>query len=152
MVKKNLFNELCDKRNTFFNEEQSFIMTKIFTNLLFVLMIIFVLSSLLIIIIEDIFLVNSNLSFNDYLSLCFGNICFYYCFVFIKEKVIPYYKNNPLFLIGIIYPAFFNASIIQNILYNFNFNIDIKLLVMILSIFTYYQLLNIYYKKRWSSE
>jgi len=152
MKNRTLLDELRDKKNTFFNEEQSFIMTKIFTSLLFTLFIVFIITALALFIIDGFILINFNLSFNDYLSLCFGNVCFYYCFIFIKEKVVPYYTNNPLFFIGIIYPAFFNASIVQNLLERVGLTVDIKLLITIISVIVYYLILNLYYKKRWFND
>ena len=144
MKRKTLLNELFDQRNTFFNEEQSFIMSKVLTNLLFSLIIIFVLTALIVMIITDFIFFDLNLSFNDYLSLCFGNVCYYYCFAFVKEKVIPYYKSNPLFLIGLFYPAFFNASFINLFLPTTNLN----LLIIMISVIIYYLILNRYYQKR----
>ena len=146
MKQKTLLSELLDQRNIYFNEDQSFIMTKTFTNLLFSLIIVFALTALIVMVITDFVLFELNLTFNDYLSLCFGNICFYYCFVFIKERIIPYYKSNPLFLIGLIYPAFFNASFVSLFIPNLN------LLVMLVSVLLYYLILNRYYQKRWSHE
>ena len=149
MKKPSLFQELLNKKNHYFNEDESFFIAKTLTDFLYVLMIVFLITAFILLIISNYLTVFINLSFNDYLSLCFGNVCFYFCFKFINERVIPYYKSNPIFIIGIIYPAFFNSSLIYELLYRFNLiAFDIKLALLLLSIIIYYLILNRYYQSK----
>ena len=150
MRKPSLFQELLNKKNHYFSENDSFFIAKTLTDLLYILMIVFLITAFLLLVINNFFYLFINLSFNDYLSLCFGNVCYYFSFKFIKEKVVPFYKSNPLFIIGIVYPAFFNSSLVYELLVRFNLVVfDIRIILLLLSIIIYYFIINKYYQSKY---
>lgn len=141
-----LYQELIDEKNRYLSDEDSFQLVSIFTNLLFAVFIVSLIIGAFLIVIESFTIYNIPFNLNDYMSVCFGNTAFYFSFKLIKHKVIPYYMNNPIILIGIIYPAFFNASLLQVLV---SFNPIFKIAFLILNAFIYYFILNKYYQAKY---
>ncbi|MEG0686660.1 MAG: hypothetical protein RR425_05180 [Erysipelotrichales bacterium] len=146
MFAKSLLSELRDEKNKYLNDDMTFSLAKIYTDMLSTLFVISLIMGFITILLNNSTTILYNIGFNELASFTLGNVAFIYCFRMIKEKVVPYYTSNPLMLIGIIYPAFFNAKIIS-LLFTSNLAISsiINMSVLVLSIIVYYFILNKYY-------
>lgn len=143
---KSLYQELLEEKNRFLSDDDSFNLVGIYTNLLYALVVSALVVGMFLIVFDMVSTRFIPFTLNDYMSVCLGNTCFFFSFRLIKAKVIPYYASNPIMLIGLIYPAFFNASLIQMFV---DINPIIKVVIMILSMLLYYFILNKYYQAKY---
>ncbi|MDR3215631.1 MAG: hypothetical protein LBT75_05120 [Bacilli bacterium] len=144
MIKeKNLLKMLFNKENNNISTNASYELNNIYHKLLFMIITLCMIIGLFINLNEIFFSFNLTFSFNDYASFIIGNACTYGCFKAIKKHIIIYYINNPLFIIGLIYPSFFFTSLLNQL-----FNIDLKYSLSLIMIFIliYYLILNKYYQ------
>ena len=91
---------------------------------------------------------NLYINYNEYTSLLIGNLFYIFAFKLLKNKLFFYWANNPLTIIGLVYPAFFNARILSLLSAQFlNQSTHLYGLFVIVSVIVYYLILSTYYTK-----
>lgn len=146
-MNKTLLQELKNPQRLYTSDQETFTLYRIYISFIFFIVISILIFSIILVLINQFYPLNSYFKFNDYASLIIGLSALIYSFKLIKSKTIPHYSTNPLMIIGIIYPFFFNVAF-------FNFIDDIllgsNLTGFIWGIFLLiinYFILNSYYRK-----
>lgn len=147
MQKRNLYIELLDQNNRYLDDQSSFDLVKIYTKLLYTIMIFALSIGVILALLNIFFILTNSLSFIDLISLIIGYPCLMSAFKMIKDKTIPYLYNNPIFISGIFLSAFFNAGIVQMAFNLIGINFNIRLIVLVLSVILNYFLLAKSYQK-----
>lgn len=148
MQDKSLWQMLMNEHNRFVESERLADYANICNKLMMTLGLTFVIGGLLSAILTNFTSLYIYISYNEYASLILGNICFYFAILLLKNKLFFYHGNNPITIVGIIYPAFFNAKALSLIFENLlNINVSFYAIFLILSIIIYYLILNRVYLK-----
>lgn len=144
---KTLLQELLATKNLYTTDQDTYALYRLYLSYFYFMIISILIFSFILIIINLFFPLNSYFKFNDYTSFIIGLSALFYSFKMIKQKNIPHYSSNPLMVIGIIYPFFFNVSFfyfIDDIFLNTHIT---GLVWGIFLIIINYFLLNAYYRK-----
>lgn len=148
MKKKTLLRELLDRKNLYVNDDDNFKLVKLYTNYLFFMIIISLIIVFALEILNQVTIFTNYFNYVDIISLTVGYTAFIYAFKLIKQKTIVYYGSNPLMLIAIIVPFFFNASLFNFIdFYVLKTNIS-GIIVAFVLVIVFYLILNAYYQKQ----
>lgn len=148
MENKTLLKELFDKRNLYVNDDDNFNLVKLYTNYLFFMIVVSLIIVFILEIVNQFTIFTNYFNYVDVISLTVGYTAFVYAFKMIKQKTIIYFGSNPIMIIGIIIPYFFNASLFNFIDFHLlKLNISGSLVAIILVIVNYL-ILNAYYQKR----
>lgn len=143
-----LFNMLTNQEHRFVVEEDLRTYSETMNRLFITFATFLIIAGIATTILGSFINLNQYFNFNDYASLIFGNVCFIFSFVLLKHRLFFHASNNPITIIGLIFPAFFNArllTILTEVLTNQRFSIFG--LYLVLSIVLYYVILNAYYHK-----
>lgn len=151
MKKRNLYIELFDQKNRYLDDKGSFDLVRIYTKLLYSILISSLFLGGFLLVLSLFFISTNKLSLIDFTSLIVGYSCLFSAFRMIKEKIIPYLFNNPIFISAIFFTSFFNASFIQLIFDLTSFNFDFRLIILVISIILNYLLLSTSYNKYYNS-
>ncbi|WP_423363439.1 hypothetical protein [Mycoplasma sp. P36-A1] len=144
-----LYRHIFNENNIIVDENKMLEYSKLLNKLLSIVAFSFILGGLLTTFLANFISLFVYISYNEYASLILGNICFVFAFILIKKNLSLYFANNPITIIGIIYPAFFNAKLLNigfnNLLGN---TLDFYAVFLLISIIIYYLILNQYYLRQ----